>query len=178
MLCCGAIAVPTAVIATVLAGCACVFPVLRKSTSGTESYQTLWAFSNVTGDTVSTSKVSDSSCWEYRTYFMGCESAAILSGALGLAMLVIIIIHAITKGKLFFLKITSLVIALLAVIASGACVGLIILGYLKGYCQEDDALKGRYAPFEERGYTFDFGFYAICASCGLFLLSLIPQCCL
>ncbi|KAH8607149.1 putative Amastin surface glycoprotein [Trypanosoma vivax] len=163
---------------TILAACACVFPVLRKSTSGTESYQTLWAFSNVTGDTVSTSEVSDSSCWEYRTYFMGCESAAILSGALGLAMLVIIIIQIITKGVLCFLKCISSILVLLAVIASGACVGLIILGYLKGYCQDDDALKGQYAPFEERGYTFDFGFYAICASCGLFLLSLIPQCCL
>ncbi|KEG06559.1 hypothetical protein DQ04_13341000 [Trypanosoma grayi] len=175
MFCCRVLVLLTSVLATAAAACANVFTLFRKSDGSTKYEQTLW-YSRVTAGH-NKEMVKDSPCDQYKLFFQISEGATVGGAGVGFIVLVVAIVQLFVIYRASSFRCGIFTFSFIAFAACGACVGLLVFGYMKGYCQNDDSLRDAYAPFKDSGYQFAEGFYLICAACGLFLFSSLFQCC-
>ncbi|KAG8342958.1 hypothetical protein TRVL_06216 [Trypanosoma vivax] len=82
-------------------------------------------------------------------------------------MLILLNKQCLRRKTLFYA--TTLIVT--SFLNSVLCAVLLTLGYFKGYCQDDPMLKVSFAPFEEQEYKLWYGFYCICTTVGLLLMS-------
>ncbi|PWU89841.1 hypothetical protein C3747_384g23 [Trypanosoma cruzi] len=172
----------TVLIFTILAigcaACANIFPVFKKESNTKKIKQTLWySQTTVPGGVGTKVDVSDSLCGQYKLFFQVSEGAAVAAAGIGLVVLGLAIAQLILEEKSSRFTCCAASLISLAFAACGACVALIVYGYMKGYCQSDAVLSSQYGPLKDQGYKFSEAFYLICAACGLFLLSSFFQCC-
>ncbi|KAF5218301.1 hypothetical protein ECC02_008804 [Trypanosoma cruzi] len=172
----------TVLIFTILAigcaACANIFPVFKKESNTKKVKQTLWySQTTVSGGVGTKVDVSESLCGQYKLFFQVSEGAAVAAAGIGLVVLGLAIAQLILEEKNSRFTCCAASLISLAFAACGACVALIVYGYMRGYCQSDAVLSPQYGPFKDQGYKFSEAFYLICAACGLFLLSSFFQCC-
>ncbi|EAN84422.1 hypothetical protein, conserved [Trypanosoma cruzi] len=172
----------TVLIFTILAigcaACANIFPVFKKESNTKKVKQTLWySQTTVSGGVGTKVDVSESLCGQYKLFFQVSEGAAVAAAGIGLVVLGLAIAQLILEEKSSRFTCCAASLISLAFAACGACVALIVYGYMRGYCQSDAVLSPQYGPFKDQGYKFSEAFYLICAACGLFLLSSFFQCC-
>ncbi|KAF8293607.1 putative Amastin surface glycoprotein [Trypanosoma cruzi] len=160
------------------AACANIFPLLKKGSDAAKVKQTLWYNQTTVSGGVGTKvDVSESLCGQYKLFFQASEGAAVGAAGIGLVVLGLAIAQLILEEKSSRFTCCAASLISLAFAACGACVALIVYGYMRGYCQSDAVLSSQYGPFKDQGYKFSEAFYLICAACGLFLLSSFFQCC-
>ncbi|KEG06561.1 hypothetical protein DQ04_13341020 [Trypanosoma grayi] len=164
------------VLATACVVCANLFDVFRRDIGGGSTKQTLW-YSKATVGSGIKDLVRDSLCNEYKLFFQISEGVAVGGAAIGFIVLILAIVRLFMGRGSCFLRCFILFLTSAAFAGCGACVGLLVFGYMQGYCQNDDSLRDAYAPFKDRGYEFVEGFYLICVACGLFLFVNFFQCC-
>ncbi|KEG05257.1 hypothetical protein DQ04_24521000, partial [Trypanosoma grayi] len=161
MFCCRALVLPLAILATAAAVCANLFAVFRKGTGHNKSEQTLWYSKADVGSGIK-EMVKDSPCDQYKLFFEISEGGAAGGAGVGFIICVLAIAQLCSRQGMCCLKCITSLFVTLAFAGCGACVGLLVFGYMKGYCQNDDSLRDAYAPFKDSGYQFAEGFYLIC----------------
>ncbi|EKF33474.1 hypothetical protein MOQ_002663 [Trypanosoma cruzi marinkellei] len=153
-----------------------IFPVLIRKSDSLKTEYTLWyAQSTLPNGSSIRRAVAGSSCGQYRTYFQLAEAASVLSICIGVFIAVFCFFQFLcVKARFFFWVIWCLMF--LAFLLCGACVTVIVYGYLNGFCQGGGSVSVKFAPFKGQGYDFGVSFYFICIACGLFLLSSFFEC--
>ncbi|AAZ10941.1 Amastin surface glycoprotein, putative [Trypanosoma equiperdum] len=176
-MCCGWLTTLVTLFAVASAVCALVFPVFRMKNETKEAIQTLWYYMEKVDDVVKQTKVHESPCKEYSVYFQVIEAGVLISVLTGFAALVFIILSN-CKIPLCCLRIISTPLSIISFLVSSVSAVLITVGYGKGFCQWDDQLREDFAPFKERDFSVDAGFYLIVVTAVLFLVSSVAGCCL
>ncbi|PBJ70073.1 hypothetical protein BCY84_19096 [Trypanosoma cruzi cruzi] len=153
-----------------------IFPVLFKKTESLKTVYTLWYAESTLPDGSSIRRaVAGSSCGQYRTFFQAAEAFSVLSIGIGLVIAVFCFFQFLcVKVRFFFCFIWCLMF--LAFLFCGACVAVVVYGYMKGFCQGGGPISLKFAPFKDQGFDFGVSFYFICIACGLFLLSSFFEC--
>ncbi|KAH9577179.1 Amastin surface glycoprotein [Trypanosoma melophagium] len=177
MICSRIIVLILVIAATACAACANVFALFYGDNLGIKTIQTLWYSKTRAGGADTVSKVADSPCKEYKTFFTVSEGVAVGAAGLGFIVFLLAIAQLAMRSRVCCLRDFISRLLLLAFCAAGVCVALSVYGYLKGYCQDDALLAPIYGSFQERKFNFSLAFYLICASCGLFLIADIFECC-
>ncbi|KEG06562.1 hypothetical protein DQ04_13341030, partial [Trypanosoma grayi] len=176
MVCCRVLVLLTSVLATAAAACANVFTLFRKSDGSKRYEQTLW-FTRKNVGIGRKKMVKDSPCDQYKLFFQISEGATVGGAFVGFIVLIVAIVQLFVIYRSSSIRCGIFTLSFIAFAACGACVGLLMYGYMQGYCQNNLLLSNSYAPFKDSGYEFAEGFYLICAACGLFLFCSLFQCC-
>ncbi|EAN81696.1 hypothetical protein, conserved [Trypanosoma cruzi] len=176
--CCRVFVLIFTILAIGCAVCVNIFPLFEKESDAAKVKQTLWYNQTTVPGGVGTKvDVSDSLCGQYKLFFQVSEGAAVGAAGIGLVVLGLAIARLVLEEKSSCLNCTMSLLLSLAFAACGACVALIVYGYMKGYCQSDAVLSSQYGPFKDQGYKFSEAFYLICAACVFFFVSSFFQCC-
>nr|CCD12274.1 unnamed protein product [Trypanosoma congolense IL3000] len=178
MLCCGALAILLILFAISASVCAIIFPVFCKYSKNYEGLQTLLYFWEMVGKREKKTNVRDSECYEYSLHFQVALGSMATSAVIGLLALMFVIALIVLKDKMRHIKIVSLSLLFFAFLASGACVALLVLGYFRGYCQDNKSLSEKYKSFRGREFKFDIGLYLAATTCLLYLLGNVTHCCI
>ncbi|AAZ10943.1 Amastin surface glycoprotein, putative [Trypanosoma equiperdum] len=178
MLCCGCLTILMTLLGASTSVCTIIFPVFRMKNETKEAIQTLWYYMEKTASTESKTSVRESECYEYSVYFQVSMGAVAAAAAVGLISLLFLCGVVACGKKMKHLKAVSLSLVFFSLLGAITCIGLVTLGYLRGYCQGDPKLRDKYAPFKERGFKIDVGSYLLCAAVALYLLTTITHCCL
>ncbi|KAF8276845.1 hypothetical protein TcBrA4_0122000 [Trypanosoma cruzi] len=149
----------TVLIFTILAigcaACANIFPVLKKESDAAKVKQTLWYNQTTVSGGVGTKvDVSESLCGQYKLFFQASEGAAVGAAGIGLVVLGLAIAQLILEEKSSRFTCCAASLISLAFAACGACVALIVYGYMRGYCQSDAVLSSQYGPLRIRATSF------------------------
>ncbi|PWU90808.1 hypothetical protein C3747_356g37 [Trypanosoma cruzi] len=149
---CRVIVLVLVILATACAVCANIFPLFEKESDAAKVKQTLWYNqTTVSGGVGTRVDVSESLCGQYKLFFQVSEGAAVGAAGIGLVVLGLAIARLVLEEKSACLNCTMSLLISLAFAACGACVALIVYGYMRGYCQSDAVLSPQYGPFKGSG---------------------------